>query len=137
MPGRVQPQDGVEDHRHQEEDQGREGVKGEALEDTEVATAVCFNAGNLPPAAEGLRAKYAGLRFLVCADDDIATPGNPGLKYAAKAAVILDAALAVPSFGADRGKPPTASTSPPAVMAPCKLPPGSSPGQPVNISCAI
>jgi phage/plasmid primase-like uncharacterized protein len=72
------------------------------VEDVGHAVAVCFNAGNLPPAAEGLRAKFADLRFVVCADDDATVPGNPGKRHAAKAATILDASLAIPHFGADR-----------------------------------
>jgi putative DNA primase/helicase len=72
------------------------------LEDTGLATVVGFNSGNLAPIAEELRAKFAGLRFVVCADDDATVAGNPGMKGAVRAATILDCPLAVPCFGADR-----------------------------------
>jgi len=49
------------------------------------ATAVAFDAGNLLPVAQALRAKFPGLELVVCADNDHATPGNPGLTAAAQA----------------------------------------------------
>ena len=62
------------------------------------ATAVAFNAGNLEPVARALRGKFPTLALVVCADDDAATPGNPGLTAARKAAQAVGAALAVPRF---------------------------------------
>jgi putative DNA primase/helicase len=71
-------------------------------EDTGNAVAVGFNAGNLPPVAKELRGKFPGLQIVVCADDDVKTPGNPGLKYAREAAQAVGGFLAVPDFGKTR-----------------------------------
>lgn len=71
-------------------------------EATGCAVAVAFNAGNLPPVARALRAKFPDLRLTVCADDDSRTPGNPGLTKAREAAQATGALLAVPDFGANR-----------------------------------
>lgn len=62
------------------------------------ATAVAFNAGNLEPVARALRGKFPALTLVVCSDDDAATPGNPGLTAARKAARAVGAALALPRF---------------------------------------
>lgn len=62
------------------------------------AVAVCFNCGNLVAVARALRAKFPGLRFLVCADNDAGTPGNPGLTAAHQAAKAIGARVAFPSF---------------------------------------
>ena len=69
---------------------------------TGYATAVAFNAGNLLPVAQALRANFPTLRLVICADDDAATPGNPGLTKAREAARAVDGFLAVPGFGASR-----------------------------------
>ena len=65
---------------------------------TGVATAVAFNAGNLPTVARALRAKFPRLRIVVCADNDAATPGNPGLTKATEAARAVGGYVAVPRF---------------------------------------
>ena len=65
---------------------------------TGVATAVAFNAGNLPTVARALRAKFPRLRIVVCADNDAATPGNPGLTKATEAARAVGGFVAVPRF---------------------------------------
>ncbi len=62
------------------------------------AVAVCFNCGNLLPVARALRAKFPRLRFVICADNDTGTPGNPGLKAAAAAAKAVGARVAYPVF---------------------------------------
>ncbi|WP_237266611.1 toprim domain-containing protein [Thauera humireducens] len=62
------------------------------------AVAVCFNCGNLIAVARSLRAKFPRLRFVVCADNDAGTPGNPGLKAAHEAARAIGAGVAFPSF---------------------------------------
>ena len=62
------------------------------------AVAVCFNCGNLLPVARVLRAKFPRLRFVICADNDTGTPGNPGLKAAAAAAKAVGARVAYPVF---------------------------------------
>jgi putative DNA primase/helicase len=71
-------------------------------EATGCAVAVAFNAGNLLPVARALRAKFPDTRLIVCADDDAATAGNPGVTKARAAAHTVGALLAVPDFGADR-----------------------------------
>jgi putative DNA primase/helicase len=67
-------------------------------EDTGHAVAVAFNAGNLLPVAKALRAKYPCITLVVCADDDWATEGNPGLTAATEAARAVGGLLAVPRF---------------------------------------
>jgi putative DNA primase/helicase len=73
-------------------------------EDTGHAVAVAFNAGNLLPVAQALRAKYPCLTIVLCADDDWKTEGNPGLTAAREAAAAIGGLLAVPEFtGLPRG----------------------------------
>ncbi|MBS0552532.1 MAG: toprim domain-containing protein [Proteobacteria bacterium] len=62
------------------------------------AVAVCFNCGNLVAVARALRAKFPRLQFVVCADNDVGTPGNPGLTAAHQAARAIGARVAFPSF---------------------------------------
>ncbi len=68
-------------------------------EATGHAVAVAFDCGNLLPVAEALREKYHNLRLIICADDDIATAGNPGRTKAEEAARAVGGLLAVPDFG--------------------------------------
>jgi len=65
---------------------------------TGYAVAVAFDAGNLEPVARALRAKYPGQRLVICADNDVHTPGNPGIARATAAAMAVNALLAVPEF---------------------------------------
>ena len=65
---------------------------------TGAAVAVCFNCGNLLAVARALREKYPMLRLVVCADNDVATPGNPGLTHGRAAALAVGGFLAVPRF---------------------------------------
>jgi len=65
---------------------------------TGKAVAVCFNCGNLLAVARALRAKFPRLRFVICADNDTGTPGNPGLTAAYQAAKAVGASVAFPSF---------------------------------------
>ncbi|MCP5233643.1 MAG: toprim domain-containing protein [Zoogloeaceae bacterium] len=65
---------------------------------TGAAVAVAFNAGNLVPVAQALRAKFPRLRLVIAADNDRATPGNPGLREAIRAARAVGGRVAVPSF---------------------------------------
>lgn len=76
-------------------------------EATGHAAAIAFNAGNLGPVARALRQEHPRVQLIVCADDDNATPGNPGMTKARAAADELGTRLAVPDFGADR---PTGAT---------------------------
>jgi phage/plasmid primase-like uncharacterized protein len=76
-------------------------------EATGLAVAVAFSARNLPAVAQALRMRHPQLDLVVCADDDIATVGNPGLAKAREAAAAINARLAIPQFPGDR--PPGAS----------------------------
>ena len=69
---------------------------------TGYPVAVAFNAGNLAAVTRGLRQAPHHARLIVCADDDIDTPGNPGLTLALAAARESGAQIAVPAFGAAR-----------------------------------
>ncbi len=65
---------------------------------TGYATAACFTCGNLLAVARALRSKFPRLRLVLCADNDINTPGNPGLTKAREAARAVGGFLAVPEF---------------------------------------
>ena len=71
-------------------------------EATGYAVAVAFDAGNLLPVARTLRGTFPDLRLILCADDDINAPGNPGLTKAREAAQAVGGLLAVPDFEPDR-----------------------------------
>jgi putative DNA primase/helicase len=71
-------------------------------EATRHAVAVAFNAGNLLPVARALRKKFPELRLIICADDDVNRPGNPGLTKAREAAQSVGGLLAVPDYGSNR-----------------------------------
>ena len=70
---------------------------------TGCAVAVAFNAGNLKPVALALRKKHPDIDLIVCADDDHATEGNPGMTKATEAARAVNGLLAVPVFPQERG----------------------------------
>lgn len=61
-------------------------------------TAVAFDAGNLEPVARALREAFPAARLVLCADDDAATEGNPGVTRARAAAVAVGGYVAVPDF---------------------------------------
>lgn len=65
---------------------------------TGAAVAVCFNCGNLVPVAKALREKFPSAKIIVCADNDRATPGNPGVTHATAAARAVGGFVAVPQF---------------------------------------
>lgn len=71
-------------------------------EATGYPVAVAFNAGNLLSVAKAMREKFPDLSLILCADDDCATLGNPGLAKATEAAQSIGGKLATPNFGADR-----------------------------------
>ena len=71
-------------------------------EATGRAVVVAFNAGNLLPVAQALRAEFPDVRLIVCADDDANTPGNPGLTKGREVAQAMGALLAIPDFGMNR-----------------------------------
>lgn len=62
------------------------------------AVACAFNAGNLKAVAEALKRKYPDTVLIICADDDHATEGNPGLTKANEATRTVGGLLAVPCF---------------------------------------
>ncbi len=68
-------------------------------EATGYATAVAFNAGNLKEVARHLAFNNTGTRIILIADDDAATPGNPGLTKATEAAMMVGGFVARPLFG--------------------------------------
>jgi putative DNA primase/helicase len=70
------------------------------------AVAIAFNAGNLLPVAKTLRARFPGLRIIVCANDDYRS-GNLGKTKASEAAGAIEGLLAMPDFG--ESKPDWAS----------------------------
>jgi phage/plasmid primase-like uncharacterized protein len=65
-----------------------------------VAAAMC--SGNVLPIAKALRAKFPDAKLIFCADDDIETKGNPGLRDARAAAIAVGGLVAVPDFGPNR-----------------------------------
>ncbi len=69
---------------------------------TGYAVAVAFTATNLGLVAKTLRKKFPGYQLILCADDDIETVGNPGLKQAQEAAAMVNGLLAIPHFGENR-----------------------------------
>lgn len=74
-------------------------------EATGEPTAVCFDAGNMKPVAEVLRAKFPQIKLIICSDDDHMTEVNYGLTKATEAAKAVGGLLAVPDFtGVERGK---------------------------------
>lgn len=62
------------------------------------AVAVAFNAGGLQPVASALRAKFPELSLIIVADNDLITPGNPGVTRATQAARAVGGLVAVPHF---------------------------------------
>ncbi len=69
---------------------------------TGYPVAVAFNAGNLKAVAEAVREKLPDAYLIICADDDAATEGNPGLSKARETAEVVGGLLAVPDFGKNR-----------------------------------
>ena len=60
--------------------------------------AVAFDAGNLQPVAEALRASFPDADLLIAADDDHTTEGNPGASKAAHAAKAVGGRTVLPRF---------------------------------------
>lgn len=71
-------------------------------EATGYPVAVAFNAGNLEAVARALRFKLPDIRLILCADDDVATEGNPGRTKATAAALSVGGLVATPLFASDR-----------------------------------
>lgn len=66
-------------------------------ENTGKAVAVAFDAGNLEPVARTLRAKFLTTTITICADNDVATPGNPGLTKGTQAARAVGGKVTIPA----------------------------------------
>ena len=65
-------------------------------ESTGKPVAVAFDAGNLEPVAVALRTRFPTATITVCADNDVATEGNPGLTKATAAARAVGGKVAIP-----------------------------------------
>lgn len=65
---------------------------------TKWPCAVALDAGNLVSVATQLKAKLKNKRFVICADDDANTKGNPGITKANEAAEAVGGLVAVPNF---------------------------------------
>jgi putative DNA primase/helicase len=72
------------------------------FEATGYPVAVAFTAVNLMRVAKVICTKYPHLTPIICADDDFATPSNPGLTAAKAAADAVGGLVAVPVFGQNR-----------------------------------
>lgn len=68
-------------------------------EATGYSVAVAFNAGNLEAVAIAIRTTLPDMPIIVCADDDAATSGNPGITKAIAAARAVGGKVAIPDFG--------------------------------------
>jgi putative DNA primase/helicase len=74
---------------------------GRSLELCEVAAhvVVAFSAGQLAPVAKSVQAAYPLASIYIVADNDKATPGNPGVRAAQEAAGAVGGVLLVPEDG--------------------------------------
>jgi putative DNA primase/helicase len=70
-------------------------------EATGYAVAVAFSTGNLLPVTMAMREKFPALKIVICADNDQATEGNPGLNKAEGAAGQGGGMVSVPTFDAN------------------------------------
>ena len=75
---------------------------------TGLPVIVAYNAGNLLPVAESIRAQYPAASIILCADDDWktvlpnGTPFNTGIVKAEKAAQAIGGKIVAPVFGNSR-----------------------------------
>ena len=67
-------------------------------EATGIPTVLAFNAGNLPKVAKELKKEYPDTNFIICADNDKWTSGNPGRTKAKEAAKVCSGIVAYPKF---------------------------------------
>ncbi|WP_027368265.1 DUF927 domain-containing protein [Desulfocurvibacter africanus] len=72
---------------------------------TDGTVLAAFNCGNLKAVAQVARNRYPERQIILCADDDHATQGNPGLTKSREAASAVGGLMAVPTFSesANRG----------------------------------
>lgn len=62
---------------------------------------VCFNAGNIYEVGSYVKNRHPESRIIICADNDITTPGNPGITKATQAGVGLGFEIKYPENGGD------------------------------------
>ncbi|MDR3415613.1 MAG: toprim domain-containing protein [Nevskia sp.] len=62
------------------------------------SVACAFDAGNLEPVARAVVKVHPTARFVICADNDTETPGNPGLCKARRAAAAVSGVIVYPNF---------------------------------------
>jgi len=67
-------------------------------EATGIPTVVAFNSGNLPKVVSELKNEHPDVDFIICADNDKWTSGNPGRTKAKEAAEVLSGIVAYPKF---------------------------------------
>lgn len=73
-------------------------------EATGLCTVVAWDAGNLLPVVQALARRHKRARFLVCADDDAFSEGNPGVTAAAAAALAVKGEWVAPVFADDEAR---------------------------------
>lgn len=71
-------------------------------EATGLPVIVAFDAGNLLPVAQAIHKRYPRAKLLICADDDYASKGNPGITAANAAAVAVAGEWVAPVFANER-----------------------------------
>lgn len=59
---------------------------------------VAFDAGNLSPVAVAVRGRYPASKIVLCADDDVANPDNPGRTKAIEAARAVGGIVIYPTW---------------------------------------
>lgn len=64
---------------------------------------VCFDRTNLRPVAEQFRKANPAALLVICADNDRATEGNPGVANAKQAGALVNARVIIPEFGEQPG----------------------------------
>lgn len=67
-------------------------------EATRLPVVMTMDCGNMLPVAQVFRALYPDMPFVVCGDDDAATAGNPGRKFAEAAANAVAGVAVFPVF---------------------------------------
>jgi len=67
-------------------------------EATGLPVVVAFDATNLLPVAEAIRARYRDAKIMLCADDDAFSESNPGITKASAAALAVNGQWMAPQF---------------------------------------
>lgn len=69
---------------------------------TDLPVVVAFDAGNLLPVGEAIKARYPRAKILFCADDDYLGDTNTGINKASQAALAVGGSWLAPAFSEDR-----------------------------------